>query len=254
MKIQNILISQPKPVDFEKSPYADIAKKHEVTIDFIKFFTIEDVSGADFRKSRINILDYSAIVLMSKHAVDHFFRVTKELRLEIPDTMKYFCINEATALYLQRYITYRKRKIFFSKTNISELLEIIIKHKNEKYLIPSADAKGGIIAKLLLENDIKPMPAQMFQNASVNLKEKIEIDKYQLIVIFSPYGLNSLLENFPDFKDREISIGVLGKNVAIATEKSGLTIGFMAPTPECPSITNAIDMFLKKVNKGTKKH
>lgn len=254
MKIQNILISQPKPVDFDKSPYADIAKKHDVSIDFVKFFTIEGVQGADFRKSRINILDYSAIILMSKHAVDHFFRITKELRLEIPDTMKYFCINEATALYLQRYITYRKRKIFFSKTNISELLEIIIKHKNEKYLIPSADVQGGIIAKLLLENDINPMPTQMFQNVSVNLKEKIDLNKYQLIVIFSPYGLFSLTENYPDFKDREIVIGVLGKNVAISVENSGLPVGFMAPTPEYPSITTAIDAFLKKSNKDTKKH
>lgn len=252
--IQNILISQPKPVDFEKSPYGEIVKKHGVSIDFVKFFSIDDVSGAEFRKSRINILDFSAIILMSKNAVDHFFRIIKELRIDIPDTMKYFCINEATALYLQRYITYRKRKIFFSKSNITELMEIIIKHKTEKYLIPSADIHGGIIASILQENSLNYTPAQMFQNVSVNLKDCIDLDKYQLIVIFSPYGLNSLLENFPDFKERGISIAALGKNVASAIENSGLTCSFMAPTPESPSITTAIDNHLKKVNKGTKKH
>ncbi len=254
MKIQNILISQPKPVDFEKSPYAEIVKKHGVNIDFVKFFSIEGVSGADFRKSRINILDYTAIVLMSKNAVDHFFRITKELRTEIPDTMKYFCINEATALYLQRYITYRKRKIFFSKSNINELVEITVKHKTEKYLLPTADVHGGYIASLLSENNINFSPAQMFQSVSVNLKEQIDLNKYQLIIIFSPYGLLSLLENYPDFKNREISIAALGKNVACAIVNSGLSLSFMAPTPESPSITTAINNHLKKVNKGTKKH
>ncbi len=252
--IHNILISQPKPVDFEKSPYSDIVKKHGVSIDFVKFFSIEDVSGADFRKSRINILDYSAIILMSKNAVDHFFRITKELRIEIPDTMKYFCINEATALYLQRYITYRKRKIFFSKSNIPELMEILTKHKTEKYLIPSADIHGGIIASMLQENNLNFTPAQMFQNIPVNLKEKIDLEKYQLVVLYSPYGLLSLLENYPDFKERGISIAALGKNTASTIVNYGLTLSFMAPTPECPSITTAIDNYLKKANKESKKH
>jgi len=251
--IQKILISQPKPVDFEKSPYFEITKKHNIEVDFIKFFTIEDVSGTEFRKSRVNILDYTAIILMSKHAVDHFFRITKELRLEIPDSMKYFCINETTALYLQRYITYRKRKIFFSKNLMSELVEIILKHKTEKYLIPTADANGGTIGKLLAQNNINYVPAQIFQNVFVNLKEVIEISQYQLVVIFSPFGLYSLLESYPAFKEMGIRIAALGKNVAVAIADHGLELSFMAPTPECPSITNAIDVYLKKANKGLKK-
>lgn len=253
VKIQNILISQPKPVDFEKSPYAEIVKKHNVEIDFVKFFSIEEVSAAEFRKTRINILDYSGIVLMSKNAVDHFFRMAKELRIDIPDTMKYFCVNETTALYLQRYITYRKRKIFYSKSNINELVDIIVKHKTENYIIPCADSNGGYIASLLSENNIKYIPAKMFQNVSVNLKDNIDLNKYQLIIVFSPYGLISILENYPDFKDRGISLAAFGKNTASAIVNYGITLGFMAPTPECPSITIAIDHYLKKANKGAKK-
>jgi len=253
VKIQNILISQPKPVDFEKSPYAEIVKKHNVEIDFVKFFSIEEVSATDFRKHRINILDYTGIVLMSKNAVDHFFRMAKELRIDIPDTMKYFCINETTALYLQRYITYRKRKIFYSKSNITELVDIIVKHKSEKYLIPTADSNGGVIGSILHANNIQHTPAPMFMNVSVDLVNTIDINKYQLIVIFSPSGMQSLLENFADFKEKGISIAALGKNVCAAIENNGLTPCFMAPTPECPSITIAIDHYLKKANKGTKK-
>lgn len=253
MKIQNILISQPKPVDFEKSPYAEIAKKHGVNIDFFKFFSIEEISAADFRKFRINILDHNAVILMSKNAVDHYFRMAKEMRIEIPDTMKYFCINETTALYLQRYITYRKRKIFFSKTNINELVDLIVKHKTEKYLIPTADNNGGIIASMLQNVNIQVTTANMFTNVSADLKQNINLEQYQLVVVFSHSGVISLLENFPDFKDKNIAIGALGKNVATSIENNGLELGFMAPTPECPSITHAIDSFLKKVNKAPKK-
>ncbi|MEI6346387.1 MAG: uroporphyrinogen-III synthase [Bacteroidota bacterium] len=253
MKIQNILISQPQPVDFEKSPYADIKKKHGVNIEFVKFFSIEDVNAIEFRKFRINILEHNAVIMMSKHAVDHYFRMAKELRVDIPDTMKYFCVNETTALYLQRYIVYRKRKIFFSKTNINELVEIIAKHKTEKYLIPTADNNGGIIASLLQNVNITVTTANMFRNVSVDLKNLINIDNYQLIVVFSPSGINSLLENYPDFNEKNIEIGALGKNVALSIESRGLTLSFMAPTPECSSITQAIDYFLKKTNKVCKK-
>lgn len=253
MKIQNILISQPKPVDFEKSPYADLVKKHGVNIEFVKFFSIEDVNATDFRKLRINILDHNAVVMMSKLAVDHYFRLAKEMRVDIPDTMKYFCVNETTALYLQRYITYRKRKIFFSKTDINELVDIIVKHKTEKYLIPTADNHGGIIASMLQNVNIDFTPANMFRNVSVDLKSVIDLDKFQLVVVFSPSGVHSLLENFPEFKDKNIAIGALGKNVATCIENSGLELSLMAPTPDCPSITHAIDSYLKKANKVSKK-
>lgn len=253
MKIQNILISQPKPVDFEKSPYADIVKRHNVNIDFVKFFSIEDVNATDFRKLRINILDCNAVVMMSKLAVDHYFRLAKEMRVDIPDTMKYFCVNETTALYLQRYITYRKRKIFFSKTDVNELVEIIAKHKSEKYLIPTADHNGGIIASMLQNVNINYTPANMFRNVSVDLKRVVDIDKYQLVVVFSPSGVQSLLENYPDFKNMGIAIGALGKNVATCIENNGLELSLMAPTPEYPSITHAIDSYLKRVNKVPKK-
>ncbi len=253
MKIQNILISQPKPVDFEKSPYAEITKKHNVEIDFVKFFSIEEVPATEFRKHRINLLDFTAIVLMSKNAIDHFFRLAKELRIDIPDTMKYFCINESTALYLQRYITYRKRKIFFSKSSIPELVEIIVKHKNEKYLIPTADLNGGVIASALAQNNIPYTPAPMFASQSVDLKTQVDIDKYQLVVIFSPVGMQSLMENYPDFKEKDIEIAALGSNTCGAIENNGFSLSFMAPTPECPSITIALDQYLKKANKVSKK-
>ncbi len=253
MKIQNILISQPKPVDFEKSPYAEIVKKHNVKIDFLKFFSIEEIPATEFRKYRINILDYSAVILMSKNAIDHFFRMAKELRIEIPDSMKYFCVNEATALYLQRYITYRKRKIFFSKSSMPELVDIILKHKNEKYIIPTADANGGLIATNLIENGISFTPALMFASKSVDLKSLINIENYQMVVIFSPSGMQSLFENYPDFKEKNIEIAALGKNTCNVIETHGLTPSFMAPTPDCPSITIALNQYLKKANKGQKK-
>ncbi len=251
--IKNILISQPRPADFEKSPYAELAKKHNVNIDFYKFFNIEPINATTFRKDRINILDHTAVILMSKNAIDHFFRISKELRIDIPESMKYFCINETTALYLQKYVAYRKRKIFFSKTNIIEFSELIYKHKNEQFLLPSGDLHRGPICSVLEKYNIKPTLAVIFKNVSADLKAEIDILKYEMIVLFSPSGVQSLKENYPDFNQGYISIGVMGENVATSLVEAGLKLQFMAPTKEAPSITSAIDQYIQKVNHTSKK-
>ncbi len=253
-KISKILVSQPAPSDFEKSPYAEISKKHDVEIVFQKFFRIEGVSAIEFRKDRVGILENTGVVLMSKNAVDHYFRLAKDMRFEIPDSMKYFCLNESIALYLQKYVTYRKRKIFFSKNHTSGMLDIMGgKHKNEKFIIPCADSGATQITALLDEKKYTYSKAIMFTNIAVNLPEIIDISEFQMIVLFSPSGVDSLISNFPNIRDQDIHYGVLGANVAHAITENGLKLSFQAPTPETPSITSAIDCYLSKIKKCSKK-
>ncbi len=253
-KISKILVSQPAPSDFEKSPYAEISKKHEVEFIFQKFFKIEGVSAIEFRKERVGILDHTGVVLMSKNAVDHYFRLAKDMRLDIPDSMKYFCLNESIALYLQKYVTYRKRKIFFSKNYTNGMIDIMGgKHKNEKFIIPCADSGATQITSLLDEKKINYSKAIMFTNVAVNLPEIINISEFQMIVLFSPSGVESLIFNYPNIKDVDMHFGVLGENVAHAIIEAGLKLSFQAPTPETPSITSAIDNYLTKLKKCSKK-
>lgn len=253
-KISKILVSQPAPPEFEKSPYAEICKKHEVEFCFQKFFRIDGISAIDFRKDRVGILDHQGVVMMSRNAVDHYFRMAKDMRLEIPDTMKYFCLNESIALYLQKYVTYRKRKIFFSKNHTDGMLEIMAgKHKNDKFLIPCADTGATQITNLLEEKKFNISKAVMFKNVSCDLKKDLNISDYQMVVLFSPSGVESLTCNFPEAKDSDIIFGALGSNVAKAITDAGYKLGFSAPSPEAPSITAAIDMFLTKHKKSAKK-
>ncbi|MEG1555700.1 MAG: uroporphyrinogen-III synthase [Bacteroidales bacterium] len=247
MKVKNILISQNAPVDFEKSPYADLKKKYSVTIDFYKFFKIESVSGIEFRKSKVNILNHTAVVFSSKNTIDQFFNLVKDLRVDIPESMKYFCTTESAAHYLQKYIQFRKRKIFFGKNNNPNgVYDLFLKNKDQKYLIPcGSDSMGTQYAEFFDKHEIEYTQAVVFNTIPADLKKDIDITKYDLIVFFSPAGVQSLRSNFPDFKQEEVAFGALGSAAASAIEAEGWTLNVMAPTKEAPSITAALDIFLK---------
>lgn len=248
MKIKNILISQLAPADFEKSPYADLKKKYSVNIDFYKFFKIESIPGMEFRKSKVYILNHSAIVFASTTTVDHFFTLVKDLRLEIPETMKYFCITDQTAHYLQKYIPYRKRKIFFAKNNNpSGVFDLLLKNKDLKYLVPCGnEAMGTQFAEFFDKNGIEYNQAIVFNTVPADLKADIDIFKYDLIVFFSPSGVHSLKFNYPDFQQGEMAFGALGPSAVAAVQAEGWTLHVEAPTKEAPSITVALDHFLKE--------
>lgn len=244
MKIKNILISQPQPSDLEKSPYGELAKKLNLSIEFRKFFKIEGITAKDFRKERINLLDYSAVIFTSRNAVDHYFRIAKEMRAEIPDSMKYFCISESTAYYLQKYIQFRKRKIFHSKESFDILTELIKKHKTEKFLLPCSDIHKKEIPDILDSLKVTYKKAIIYKTLASDLSD-LDIRKFNLIVFFSPAGIRSLLKNFPEFKQNNCAIGVFGPSTAKAAEEAGLTLTIQAPTCTAPSMTMAIEQYLK---------
>jgi uroporphyrinogen-III synthase len=241
----NILVSQPQPADIEKSPYGDLTKKYNVEIDFHKFIKIEGVSSKEFRQSRINLLDYSAVIFTSRNAVDHYFRMAKELRADIPQTMKYFCMSESTAFYLQKYVQYRKRKIFHGKQNFDDLMEIIRKHKEEKYLLPCSDIHKASISQLLDENEIIYKKGIFYRTLASDLSH-VDIKKYNMLIFFSPTGIVSLFKNFPGFVQNSTLIGAFGPTTGNAVKEAGLTLNIEAPTKNAPSMTMAIEEFLQK--------
>jgi len=245
LKIRNILVSQPQPSEFEKSPYAEIARKFNVNVTFRQLIRIEGVPAKEFRKDRINILDYSAIVFTSKNAVDHFFRICKEMRVEVPESMKYFSISESTAYYLQKYVQFRKRKIFHSKENFSLLVELIRKHKNEKFLLPCSDVHKQDVPKMLEDIKVSYKKAIIYRTLASNMSDT-DITKFDMIVFFSPSGIKSLFKNYPDFRQGNTVIAALGPSVAKAVKDAGLRLDIEAPTKEAPSITTAIEQFLSK--------
>jgi uroporphyrinogen-III synthase len=249
MKVKNILISQPAPSETEKSPYRDLAEKYNLKMDFYKFFKIEGIVGKDFRLDRVNIADYNAVIFTSRHAVDHYFRISKEVRFDVPDTMKYFCISEAIALYLQKYVQYRKRKIFHGKQTFPELMDIILKHKEDKFLLPCSDIHNQDIFDLLKKEEVRYAKAIIYKTVDVDLKTEIDVSKYDMLVLFSPSGVKSLFNNYPDFQQGEKIIAGFGSTTALAIKESGLTINISAPTKSCPSMAMAIEEFLKKLAK-----
>lgn len=251
MKIKNILVSQPKPLDLEKSPYGDLAKKYKLNIEFQKFIKIEGISSKDFRKDRVNILDHTAVIFTSRSAVDHFFRIAKELRLEVPDSMKYFCISESTAFYLQKYVQYRKRKIFHGKQNFADLIDIIRKHKDEKFLLPCSDIHKASISNLLDSNEIKYNKAVIYKTVASNLS-KVEIGKYDMLIFFSPSGVASLFKNFPDYTQNGALIAAFGPTTSSAVTEAGLKLDIAAPTKTSPSMTMAIEEYILKESKKKK--
>ncbi len=244
MKIKTILVSQPQPSDLEKSPYADLTKKFNVTIVFRKFITIEGVPAKEFRKDRINILDYTAVIFTSRNAVDHFFRICKEMRIEVPDTMKYFSISESTAYYLQKYVQYRKRKVFHSKESFTNLVELTKKHKTEKFLLPCSDIHKQEIANMLEENKILFKKAVIYRTLASDLSD-IKIEDYDMLVFFSPAGIKSLFKNFPKFKQNTTAISAFGPSTAKAVMDAGLTLNVSAPSKTASSMTLAIEQYLQ---------
>ncbi len=249
MKVKNILISQPPPSDTEKSPYRDLAEKYNLKMDFHKFFIIEGIPGREFRLDRINVSEYNSVIFTSRHAVDHYFRIAKEIRFDVPDITKYFCISESIALYLQKYVQYRKRKIFHGKQTCPELMDIIIKHKEDKFLLPCSDIHKQEMPELLEKYEIKYAKAIIYKTVDSDLKSVIDINKYDMLVIFSPSGVKSLFNNFPDFKQGEKLIAGFGPNTAHTITESGLSLSISAPTKTSPSMTMAIEEFLIKLAK-----
>ena len=247
----NILVSQPQPNDIEKSPYGDLTRKYNVAIDFYKFISVEGIPSREFRQSRINLLDHSAVIFTSRNAVDHYFRMAKELRAEIPQTMKYFCMSESTAFYLQKYVQYRKRKIFHGKQNFDDLMEIIRKHKEERYLLPCSDIHKASISKILDDNTINYTKGIFYKTLASDLSH-LDIKKYDMLIFFSPYGVASLFKNFPEFTQNSTVIGAFGPTTIKAIKEAGLTLNIEAPTKTAPSMTMAIEEFLQKNLKKVK--
>lgn len=244
LKIKTILVSQPAPTD-EKSPYIELAKKLNLKFEFRPFIQVKGVDGQDFRQERINILDHSAIVLTSKNAVDHFFRMCKELRLTVPETMKYFCVSESVAYYLQKYIIYRKRKVFIGKQTFADLMDVIKKHKSERYLVPCSDIQQGDIPTLLDKANVKYTNAVFYRTVASDLSDIKELN-YDMLVFFSPGGIESLKKNFPKFKQGDVCIAAFGPTTAKAVVDNGYRLDLQAPLPEAPSMTGAIELFIKR--------
>ena len=247
MKIKSILVSQPKP-EGDKSPYFDLAEKFKVKVDFRPFIHVEDVPCKEFRKDKINISDHQAVILTSRNAVDHFFRICEEMRVPVPDSMKYFCMSEAIAYYLQKYVVYRKRKIFFAKQSFDDLLDTMKKHKDNTFLFPCSDIHKQTIPQQLLDNGFKFSKAVLYRTVCSDLSDLKDVN-YDVLVFFSPSGIKSLYQNFPDFKQNSTRIAVFGPTTAKAAEDAGLNIDISAPMPEAPSMTMAIEQYIKKNGK-----
>ena len=248
MKINKILVSQPKPAT-EKSPYYDIAEKYGVEIVFFFFLKVESLSAKDFRQQKVSILDHTAIIFTSRHAIDHFFTLCTELRVSIPETMKYFCTSEQIALYIQKYVQYRKRKVFFGATGkFIDLLPSIVKHNSEKYFVPMSDVHTDEIKDLLDSKKIQHTEAVMYRTVSNDFTPEETFD-YDMLLFFSPAGIHSLIKNFPDFKQGEIAIGCFGPTTAKAVKDAGLRLDLEAPTVNAPSMTAALDKFIAENNK-----
>lgn len=246
-KVKSILVSQPKP-ESDRSPYFDLAEKHNLKIDFRPFIHVEGIEAQEFRKSKVNILDHGAVIFTSRNAVDHYFRIAEEMRLNIPNTMKYFCLSESTAYYLQKYVVYRKRKIFHGKQTLSDLIEVMKKHKEEKFLLPCSDILKAEYPTLLEAAGFQYSRATLYRTVCSDLSDLADI-KYDMLVFFSPSGIKSLFQNFPKFKQNGTRIAAFGSTTTKAVEQHGLNLDVMAPTPETPSMTMAIESYVKQANK-----
>jgi uroporphyrinogen-III synthase len=248
LKIKKVLVSQPKPTS-DKSPYYDIAEKYGVEIDFRPFIKVESLSAKEFRQQKVSILDHTAIVFTSRHAIDHFFTLCAELRVTIPETMKYFCTSEQIALYIQKYVQYRKRKVFFGVTGkFNDLIPSIVKHNTEKYFVPMSDVHTDEIKNALDAKKIQHTEAVMYRTVSNDFTPEEKFD-YDMLLFFSPAGIQSLLKNFPEFDQKDIAIGCFGPATAKAVKDAGLRLDLEAPTVEAPSMTAALDKFIAENNK-----
>ena len=246
-KVKSILVTLPKP-DSEKSPYFDLAKKYNLKIDFRSFIHVEGVQAKDFRKEKINFAEFTAVIFTSRNAVDHFFRICEEMRYDVPSDMKYFCISETIALYLQKYIQYRKRKIFFGKQTAADLADLLKRHTTEKFLYPCSDVAAEETQRFLSENGYDFKPAVLFHTVCSDLSDLAEVF-YDVIAFFSPSSIHSLFINFPDFKQNNTRIAAFGVSTHKAALEHKLILNIPAPTPEAPSMTMAIEQYIKQANK-----
>ncbi len=247
MKVKTILVSQPEP-KVENSPYFDLIDRQKVKIDFIPFIHVEGVSGKEVRTQKVDLTKYTAIILTSRNSVDHFFRIAEELRFKVPDSMKYFCQSEAVAYYLQKYVVYRKRKIYVGKRTFTELSPLIKKYKNEKFLLPSSDKLKPEVPTVLNELGVNWKQSIFYRTVVSDLSDLRNV-YYDILVFFSPSGIESLLQNFPDFKQNDTRIAVFGNTTVKAATDNGLRVDIQAPTPETPSMTMALEKYIKEVNK-----
>ncbi|HWK56393.1 MAG TPA: uroporphyrinogen-III synthase [Parapedobacter sp.] len=247
-KVKSILVTLPKPEN-EKSPYFALAQKYNLKLDFRAFIHVEGVSGRDVRKEqRINLADFTAVIFTSRNAADHFFRVCEEMRYEVPADLKYFCLSETIALYLQKYIQYRKRKIFFGKQTAQDLSDVLKKHAKEKFLYPCSDVANEETYNWLQDNGYNVTPAVLFRTVVSDLSDLKDVF-YDIIVFFSPSSVQSLFENFPDFKQNDTRLAAFGPTTHQAVLDRGLLLDIAAPTPEAPSMTMAVEQYIKAVNK-----
>ena len=243
--IKKILVSQPKPSS-EKSPYYDIASKYGVELVFRPFIKVEGITAKEFRAQKVNILDYTAVVFTSRHAIDKYFTLAKEMRITIPEDMKYFCVTETISLYIQKYVQYRKRKVFFGTTGkIDDLIPTMAKHKSEKYLVPMSDVHNDSVAKMLDAKKLVHRECVMYRTVSNDFTpEEVKNFDYDMLIFFSPSGIESLTKNFPNFNQGEIAIGTFGPSTAKAVTDAGLRLDLEAPTEKYPSMTSALQHFL----------
>jgi uroporphyrinogen-III synthase len=247
LKIKSILVSQPEPQN-PKSPYYELARKYNLKVDFRSFIEVVGISAKDFRQQKINLMDYTAVIFTSKTAIDHYFRIAEELRLTIPDTMKYFCITENVAFYLQKYIVYRKRKIFHGKAQFDELVTIINKHRDDNFFVPLSIPHKAEIPELLNRHKINYTIGNMYKTVSADLSDLADV-YYDILVFYSPSGPKSLMENFPDFEQNSTLIAAFGPTTADAVKELKLRCDIDAPNQKAPSMTMALDNYIRESRK-----
>lgn len=245
-EVKSILVSQPEPSD-QNSPYHALAKKYNLKIDFRKFIDIDPVEIKEFRKQKVNILDHTAVIFTSRNAIDHFFRLAQESKIEIPTDMKYFCISETTANYLQKYIVIRKRKIFTGERTAADLLAVIKKHKSEKFIFPCSNIRTDHIPDFLTENEYDWSEATIYRTVAADLSDLDDVT-YDVIAFFSPSGIESLFSNFPKFKQNNTRIAAFGPTTSKAVKEAGLVLDVQAPLPNAPSMTGALEVYIKEAN------
>ena len=255
MKIKRAIISQPTPAELEKSPYYFLTKKYNIKVDYLKFFQIEGLSSLEFRQQRISLFDYNAVIFTSKHSVDHYFRIAKEVRLEITESMKYFCVSEAIALYLQKYTSFRKRKNLHANQSHKELVDLVKKHRHEKFFLPTSENAGietDALKDALVALNIAHASAAMYRSVPSDLSTLNPTD-YEMFVLFSPIGVQGFVASFPDFQQEERIFAAYGKGTQDALIQAGLTVNIPAPTPTAQSMPAVIEEYLAKIMKPTRR-
>ena len=246
MKLKTMLVSQPEPAN-EKSPYSRLKEKHKLKIDFRPFIHVDGLSAKEVRLQKINFSDFNNVIITSRNAVDHFFRITEEMRFKVPDSTKYFCQSEAVAFYLQKYVVYRKRKIYVGEKKIEDLEAVFKKFNKETFLFPTSDMLSQDVPDFLDKANLNWQRAILYRTVVSDLSDLRDV-YYDILVFFSPSGIESLFKNFPDFKQNDTRIAVYGNSTIEAAELANLRIDIKAPTPETPSMTMAIEKYIEQVN------